>query len=321
MEFRTKLPYSSPPFTLNQQNDILCIGSCFAETIGNYLMKLKFNVTTNPLGTIFNPISITGSIKWGLMPFNFMESLVTQKEGRYTYFLFHSDIYAESIEELKVLSEKIHTDLNAKLHLTDTLIITLGTAFAYQHIATNTYVSNCHKVPQKEFKKVLLNQHTIEASLTETINILPNIKNIILTVSPIRHLKDTIELNSVSKATLRLVCHQLKSKIPNTHYFPSFEIILDDLRDYRFYKEDMIHPTKQAKSYVCDYFSESMFTEDTKKINLEISKIQRAVNHRPFNTSSKEHQNFLKKTIEKINQFPVKLNLKDELLTLSKQLL
>lgn len=321
MEFRTKLPTTSYPFQLNHQNNILCIGSCFAETIGNFLDDHKFNVTTNPVGTIFNPLAITNIINWGINEFNFDKSLVVTKEGRFTYFLFHSTVYAHSVVKLQALCKSIHLELHQKLHSIDTLIITLGTAYGYKHLATDTYVSNCHKVPQKEFRKDLLDVQVIESSLQGMISSLPNIQNTILTVSPVRHIKDTLTLNSVSKSTLRLVCHQLSTNTPNIHYFPSYELILDDLRDYRFYKEDMIHPTEQTRAYICEYFAQSVFSEETQKLNILIQKINSAVNHRPFNISSKEHQQFIQKTITDINKLPLALDFNHELETLSSQLI
>lgn len=319
MEFRTQLPIKQFPFQLNHDNNILCLGSCFAETIGNYLSQFKFKVSTNPLGTIFNPIAISNVINWGIKPFDFDKNLVTTKEGRFTHFMFHSDIYGNTIDELRSISQTIHKEFHKKLHNIDTLIITLGTAYCYKHLQTNTYVSNCHKVPQKEFSKELINIQTIKASLIESIQSLPKLKQTILTVSPVRHLKDSIELNSVSKSTLRLATHQLSTHNKNIHYFPSYEIMLDDLRDYRFFKEDMIHPTEQAKQYICEHFSISLFSKDTRQTNQRIQKIKNAVNHRPFNPSSAEHQNFIQKTIADIKQ--IGLDFSEELQKLSNQII
>lgn len=194
----------------------------------------------------------------------------------------------------------------------------MGTAYVYKHIESQKIVANCHKIPQKQFEKKLLTVDEILEAF-DTID-LRNIDEVILTVSPVRHIKDTIPLNSISKSTLLLACHSLCEKYSNFHYFPAYELINDDLRDYRFYKDDLIHPNEMAQKYVWEKFQDTFFEENTQQKIIEIQKIQQAISHKPFHVNSESHQLFLKKTIEKMEKLQHEFDFSNEIESCKQQL-
>jgi hypothetical protein len=193
----------------------------------------------------------------------------------------------------------------------------------YENKKSKEIVSNCHKKPQINFDKFLLSQKRIVESFEKFYQELKNINKevrIILTVSPVRHIKDTLELNSVSKSILRLTCHTLSGAYSDIEYFPSNEIMIDDLRDYRFYKADMIHPSEVAIDYIWEKFGETYFGEETLKFIGEWSKIKSALNHKPFQSDSPAHQQFLKETLSKLNQLKSRVDVSEEIEALKEQL-
>jgi hypothetical protein len=196
------------------------------------------------------------------------------------------------------------------------LIITFGTAFIYKLKSNNEIVANCHKQPSYNFTKELLTVEEIIVSFELFLNQfkIQNSKlKIILTVSPVRHTKDTLTLNSVSKSILRIACHELSKQFSNVSYFPSYEIMLDDLRDYRFYKEDMIHPTEVAEEYIWNKFSDVFFESETKQLIKEWSSVSMALNHKPFREDSEEYKIFLTETLKKLELLKGKINVKEEI--------
>ncbi|MEQ9165891.1 MAG: GSCFA domain-containing protein, partial [Fulvivirga sp.] len=210
------------------------------------------------------------------------------------------------------------------LKKTDYLIITFGTAFVYELDSTAEVVANCHKVPAKNFTKKLLTQKQVLEAFEEVYQRLMDLKpdlKIILTVSPVRHIKDTLALNSVSKSTLRLTCHTLENQYENVEYFPSYELVMDDLRDYRFYKSDMLHPSAEAEDYIWNKFASTYFNDQTQSFIKEWVKIKVAIDHRPFNPASEKHQQFIKATIKKIELLPQEISFSQELEMLRNQLL
>jgi hypothetical protein len=204
------------------------------------------------------------------------------------------------------------------------ILITLGTSIVYFHKKLKEIVSNCHKVPAKEFDKKRLNPDEILNSFDtfhKTLGSLNKDFNIILTVSPIRHIRDSFETNSISKSILRYACGVLSESSDNVQYFPSFEIMMDDLRDYRFYNTDMLHPNASAIEYIWELFQQSYFSDDTRQFVKEWGRIRKALHHKPFFPDSKEHQRFLRNTIQKLTTFQEKVDISDELKLLEKQLI
>jgi hypothetical protein len=302
---RTEISPGKAPFTIEHNQTVVTIGSCFSDMIGEKLQYYKFDVLANPFGTTFNPISIfqllTIAIEKKFNPF-------PASLGEIWYdHQFHSEVSALSAEALHELTNERIAATTKSLARASCLVITLGSAWVYRHVETNTIVNNCHKQSGRYFKKELLSvKHILEdfetvyAKLKE-LN--PSIK-IIFTVSPVRHIKDTLQLNSVSKAILLSSVHYMCEQHTDCHYFPSYEIQMDDLRDYRYYAEDLIHPSKQAEKYIWKKLSNWVFSSDLLAALEEWDQLQKLLHHKAFHPSGSAHQQFLQQTIQRFEQFP-----------------
>lgn len=305
--FRTEIN-CSPASPIGLDHKILTIGSCFADQFGQWLINNKFTVLANPFGTTYNPISIHNLLLDALN--NHVDStLFTERNGLWYHHGWHSQFTASSQPELLADLQRIQKQVRAFLMEVDVVIITYGTAWVYELQSTNQLVNNCHKVAGTQFRKRLLTISEIETSFKDFIQTLqsfrPNLR-VICTVSPVRHLKDTFELNQVSKSALRLACYQIeKEKLAD--YFPAYEIMMDDLRDYRFYERDMIHPSAEAREYINEKFSDRYFTSDTLQLLQTLNEIQKALAHKPFQLASALHQNFLKQTLHKLESIQHRL--------------
>lgn len=297
MKFLTSIPLKKQTRNLIDYNArILLLGSCFSENIGNKLNYFKFQQLQNPFGILFHPKAIEQFIADVINGKTFTkEDLVYQNE-RYHSFNAHSSL--SEVDEnmiLNNLNSQISTTQNF-LENTTHLIITLGTAWVYRFIETDKIVTNCHKVPQKKFLKELLDITEITNSLETIVSLMnsinPNI-TILFTVSPVRHLKDGFMQNTQSKSHLISAIHEVVNVRKNVHYFPSYEIMMDELRDYRFYAEDMIHPNKTAIKYIWQRFIEVWLAENMTSTLKEVDIIQKGIAHKPFNATSEEHKEFL----------------------------
>jgi len=305
MQFRTTFQIQSSDFKLNNQHKILTIGSCFSDEIGKRLTDLKFDGLINPFGVIFNSHSIQNLIERSIQKKYFTTADVHQNGEEFFCFDVHSSFNALTkeavLEELNLTLDQVHDYILS----CDVLMITLGTSWIYEWKTSNQVVANCHKVDAKQFEKRLLtteeNLKSLELIVSDLKNINPTIR-IITTVSPVRHTKDGMIENNVSKARLLDALYQLSLQNNQVEYFPSYELVLDDLRDYRFFKEDLIHPSKQAVDYIWEKFSETYFEQSTQTIIQKINKVISAINHRPFNEESDNHQQFLVKTIALMNE-------------------
>ncbi len=317
--FRTILQSESSPFQINHQSGVLCMGSCFAEHIFERLNNLKFKTLLNPFGIIFNPISIAKSLEI-LLDENrlFEEKDLFQHLGGWHSFQHHS-CFSNPREELVL--EKINNallDARTFLKKAEYLILTFGTSNVFVSEKTGQVVANCHKVPQKYFIHKKLSTDEIILTLDDIFRkyeeAFPNLK-IITTVSPVRHVRDGLIENQVSKAKLLVALDNLSSLHPQLEYFSSYEIMMDDLRDYRFYKKDLIHPNEMAVDYIWDFFSKTFFTPKTMELNGKLKKLNTAKAHRPFHSESEEHLKFKKNQLQKIEElqrdFPY-LNFKNE---------
>jgi len=307
MQFRTKItiPKGNNPIDYNSR--IVSLGSCFAENMAEKLDYFKFQNTCNPFGIIFNPVSIEKMIYRTLNQIFYAEKDIFFHNERWHCYEVHSDFSSSDKEEfLENLNAVLRNSL-IQLFQASHIIITYGTSWVYRNIESNTIVANCHKVPQKEFSKEILSVETIAKSIQNTIGyfqiINPNI-NFIFTVSPVRHLKDGFVENQLSKAHLITAIHKvLESEIWNLKpaiYFPSYEIMMDELRDYRFYAEDMVHPNQVAINYIWERFFETVISEESHSIVEEVGSIQKGLQHSPFNPDSEGHLKFKEKLREKI---------------------
>ena len=311
MQFRTKVPILSSNFKIDYNAKIVSMGSCFAENISEKFNYFKFENTCNPFGIIFNPVSIEKIIYRVLNQFFYSEKDIFFHNERWHCYEVHSDFSSFDKEEfLENLNAVLKTFL-IQLFQASHIIITYGTSWVYRNLESNAIVANCHKVPQAAFSKEILSVETIEKSIQNTMNLIQEINpdvNFIFTVSPVRHLKDGFAENQLSKAHLISALHSSKSQLPTSSYFPSYEIMMDELRDYRFYREDMIHPNSVAIDYIWQRFSETAVSAESHPIMKEVETIQRGLAHRAFNSNSESHQQFLSTLSDKIvslqNHFP-----------------
>ncbi len=321
--FRTELSVPPSERKINLKNQVFSIGSCFAVHIGEQLQKFKFQTLTNPFGTIFNPISIFDLIEISLKDRSFPGWTFVENQGVHRNYLLHSAISSPNKDQFMKMVESRKKEVSDFLKRTDVILLTFGTAIVYELKTNQQVVANCHKVPANQFEKQFLSVDEIVQGFGEIYSKLTSLnKNLrfILTVSPVRHLKETLQLNGVSKSILRVAAHQLQEEFDNVEYFPSYELIMDDLRDYRFFKEDMLHPNDQAIQYVWDKFSQAYFDEETMGFLKEWEKIINALDHKPFYPGSVEHQKFIAITLGKINKFKNTIDVSYEIERLNQQL-
>ncbi|MBN2778370.1 MAG: GSCFA domain-containing protein [Bacteroidales bacterium] len=303
MKLITKItiPKYNPKITHSEK--CLFIGSCFAENIGEKLLKNKFNVSVNPLGISYNPVSLINSLSYAIENRKIEESELFFSNGQWNHYNFHSN-FSDS-NKYTCLNE-INSSIERTNHFissADYIFISLGTSFIYELAENQKIVTNCHKQPDSFFKRRMLNTEEITKSFDlffqKMSKINPRAKYI-FTVSPVRHKRDGFIANQLSKSILIVSLNDLLRKNENLSYFPSFEIMMDELRDYRFYNEDMVHPSNQAIDYIFEKFCETYFDEKTIELNKRIQRIVRAANHRPYNTKTTEYQQFTQSTIHEI---------------------
>jgi hypothetical protein len=321
--FRTPLALSGSADCISLSDRILTIGSCFSDAIGSQLTSNKFRASVNPFGIIYNPQSIHKIVRYIVKNEPIPENTFLQRDDLFLNYDFHSEYASGSLEELKNRLTSNIKSAHLFLREAQWLILTYGTSWIYERIDTHEVVANCHKMPQRIFTKSLMTQKRIVDSFQEMYSLLksfnPSIK-IILTVSPVRHLKETLELNSVSKAILRVTCHTLSEQHNDVHYFPSYEIMMDDLRDYRFYKPDMIHPSEVAEEYIWQKFAERYFDDPLKGFLIRWKEIRSALNHRPFQPESPAHQQFISNTLKKLEELKSIVNVDEEIQKVKKSL-
>jgi hypothetical protein len=276
------------------------LGSCFAENMGDKFQYFKFQSTINPFGIIFNPVSIKKIIDRVVNELLFTEEDIFFHNERWHCFEVHSDLSHSDKAELLTNLNQILVETKKQLQEASHVIITYGTSWVYRNIEKDAIVANCHKVPQKQFTKELLTVVVIQESIENTIRLIQSINpncNFIFTVSPVRHLKDGFVENQVSKSHLITATYHVLNEsktsnlIPNI-YFPSYEIMMDELRDYRFYAEDMIHPSQVAIDYIWERFKESTISETSYATMDTVAGIQKGLQHRPFNPNSESHKKF-----------------------------
>lgn len=288
---------------IEYSSKIQLLGSCFSQNIGNKFDYYKFQSQQNQFGILFHPKAIEKAISNAIKLKTYTEKELFFLNDRWHCFDAHSSLSAPHKE---VLLDKLNAavaSLHRQLHEATHICITLGTSYAYRYIATNDLVANCHKVPQKEFTKELLTVKETAESLQTILALIQSVNpkaNVLITVSPVRHLKDGFVENQQSKAHLLAAVHQVINPRNNIHYFPAYEILLDELRDYRFYAEDMIHPNQTAINYIWEHFSKTWISEEATTTMQAVAAIQRGLNHKAFNEKSAQHQLFLKKLKEKI---------------------
>ena len=296
MEFFLPFKIQDYPFNISYGDKILFIGSCFSEEIGNKLKELKFDVLQNPNGILYDPLSISDSL------FSYIENKSFDEENLFELNdLWHSwkhhSVFS-GVNKKDVLKKINHSQNTAHTFLKEAnfLIVTLGTAFNYHLKKSNENVANCHKAPADYFKKKLIPTDGIISEMLRALKAIdkfnPGLK-IIFTVSPVKHVRDGVAENNRSKARLIEAAHSICEQKQNAFYFPSYELVTDVLRDYRFYKNDLVHPNETAINFVFEKFADSFLNASSKKIMEEIEKVLSAVNHKPFLKESEVHKKFV----------------------------
>jgi hypothetical protein len=322
MKWSIDFPIPSYPFPISHQSKILSLGSCFAQTIGQKMIDAKFDCMVNPFGTIFNPRSLEILMEAALFNDQFEESLICERDGLFFHYYAHSELVANTkeklIEGLTIQRDQTRAYLEQGTHL----ILTLGTAWVYELEEFGT-VANCHKQPSGLFSKRLLTIEEMESRLWNLFDnfsrAYPDLK-IILTVSPVRHIKDGVAENQLSKSQLRVLCANLERRFSSVSYFPAYEIMMDELRDYRFYKSDLIHPTAEAEEYIWQKWQSSHFSAETQTKTEEIRKINLELEHQPLNPNSPAHLKFLENLLQKLERLNSEFDFSSEMITIQKQL-
>lgn len=304
----TRIPIAVSPNPIGYDSHVLSIGSCFAVNMAEKLGYFQFRQTVNPFGILFQPAAIEKLLERAINKSSFNETDIFYANDRWQCFDVHSDLsHADATIFLNRLNEALATTRD-HLQQASHIIITLGTAWIYRHVASGNIVANCHKMPQKEFTKELLSVDEIAQSLAQIISLVGEANpsaQLIFTVSPVRHLKDGFVENQRSKAHLIAAVHTVLDKQSGqqpvvSHYFPSYEIMMDELRDYRFYADDLLHPSPMAIEYIWEKFAASWVSPEAFPVMAEVDAIRRAQSHRPFNPDADSHRKFVQATTEKI---------------------
>jgi len=303
MNLRTSINVEKLKKQISHKSPVIMLGSCFTDNVGEYLNKYLFDVTVNPFGVIYNPMSV----KKGL------EALLNREQYNEADLNFHNELWFSFDHYTKFADtdkqralQKINSDFTPakeKLKKAGFLVITFGTAYAYRYKETQEIVCNCHKIPASQFDRFMFSPKTIIREYQHVINELLEINpelQIIFTVSPIRHIKDGMVENQRSKATLLLSIKELTDLFSdNTHYFPSYEIMMDDLRDYRFYNSDLLHPNEQAIDYIWKKFLESAIDSESQNIITEIDPLLKSIAHKPLHKDTAAYQKFNAQMVKK----------------------
>ena len=304
MNFTTKIPITQNANPIDYNSKIVSFGSCFAENMGDKLCYYKFQTQVNPFGIIFNPFSIEKLIERVVLQRYFTKDDIFFFNERWHCYEVHSELSDADSEVFLSKLNQILSDTQKQLQQATHIIITYGTSWVYRHIETNAIVANCHKVPQKQFSKELLSIDSIQKSIQNTVSLIATLNpkcNFIFTVSPVRHLKDGFVENQVSKAHLIAAIYATtNTKQQTLNYFPSYEIMMDELRDYRFYADDMMHPSPMAIDYIWERFAATQIAASAITTMELVQTIQKGLAHRPFNPNSKSHQKFEANLKEKI---------------------
>lgn len=311
MEFITPLSISKFSYQGTYLHKFVTLGSCFAENIGKRLEEYKFMSDTNPFGTLYNPLSVASAIESLLANKVYSENDLFEHEGCFHSFDHHTRFSSVDKEEcLRSINTK-RQKASAHLQESNWMLITLGSSYIYRLKKDNRIVANCHKLPENMFVRELLTTESIVSvwkTLIQELTEYNKSLRIVFTVSPIRHLKDGAHGNQISKATLLLAIDKIQSLFPEqVFYFPAYEIMMDELRDYRFYAEDMAHPSSIAIQYIWEKFINSFMSSETLKIMKEWEEIQKALNHKPFHPESESYRKFMVQTLLKIEQITKKI--------------
>ena len=300
-----ELPKNLPQ--INHKQQLIVLGSCFAENIGQRIKQLQFKANINPFGILYNPLSIATAIEQILNFKTYSESDLFEYKGCWHSYMHHGCFSShDKTTTLENINQRLQEAQQQLSKSAEWLILTFGTAYVYTLKDNNKIVSNCHKLPERQFNRRMLDVDEIVTTykhLLEKLRVKQPQLKVLFTVSPIRHIRDGLHANQLSKSTLLLAIDKLCKMQPELNiYFPSYEIMIDELRDYRFYADDLVHPSNLAIEYIWQRFSTLFFSSDTKNIMHECEKIDKLLQHRPLFPTSDEYKSFLRQTVLKIEQ-------------------
>lgn len=308
MQFRTEIPIHKLPFTINHQTPLLFLGSCFSEHLGNYLKQHYFSVSQNPFGITYNPLSIAQQLQKLMAGTGVMAADLFENQGLFHHYDFHGSF---SHPEVGSAVQNMNNSLNyagSFLKKTTVVFVSLGTAYTW--FCNNKNVNNCHKMPASNFthKMVTTAQWVaaFEPVLQQLFESNPNVQ-VVFTVSPVRHTNKGMAANNLSKATLLLGIVELVTTFPQAHYLPVYEWVIDDLRDYRFFEADLVHPNALAVQYVSEKFAATFFDATTQVHVSELRRILKTLQHKPFHGGTEAYQNLQEKTKFELQQYLEKL--------------
>lgn len=302
--FSTVVSIPKSSFEIRYKDQILTLGSCFAENIGTKLQNACFLTLINPFGVLYNPMSVGQGIRYLLIDKEFKKDDLFQSGSLWNSFA-HSSAFSSlsSDETLQKINSRLLAARNF-LNESTVMMITLGTTWVYEDTESGKVVANCHKLPASRFNRRRLSVDEIITEMSDVIALMhrrnPQLQ-FIFTVSPIRHLKDGAHENTLSKSTLHVAVDELERNFAFVHYFPAYEIVMDELRDYRFYAQDMFHPSEQAIDYIWQRFSDTYFSENTWKLKKDLEQLRADLNHRPLHPETAEYQQFILSVEKKKN--------------------
>lgn len=303
MNLQTKITVAAPDFLIDYNSRLMMLGSCFAENMGSKFSYYKFDVDVNPCGIIYNPLSVANVLRLIVEGKQFEKSDLRQVGGKWVSLYHHGAFSSTDPDEcLRRINDRL-TKATGELRTLDLLVITWGTAWEYRYTRENIVVSNCHKIPSQEFERSRLSVEDIVKEYLVLIGRLREINpglRILFTVSPIRHWKDGAHGNQLSKATLLLAIDRLREELQHVYYFPAYEIVLDELRDYRFYADDMLHMSGFTVDYIWERFLYSFISPEVLGLMNQIGRVNKGVAHRPFDPQSEEYHRLVKKMLAEI---------------------
>lgn len=297
MKFRTEVEIQNSDLKIDREDHVFSIGSCFSTEMSDLLKTGQIQVQNNPFGTLFNPLSLNNALKRLHNAAYYEEDDLISYAGEVISLDHHSSFNSRFLHQTL---DKINANIesgNQFLQKTNWVLITYGTSFIYEFLPKKKLVSNCHKIPGKFFQKRLLTPLELTDSIYETVSTVKDIckenVQILFTVSPVRHTKDGIIENTLSKSRLINALHEIIPQFENCRYLPAYEILMDDLRDYRFYKDDLIHPNRQAVNYIWEKFGRAYFSPETLDFIEENFKIAKSLEHKTSDEKNPKYEEFL----------------------------
>jgi hypothetical protein len=305
MEFRTtfSIPPSSRKITYN--DPVMFIGSCFASSIGKQFEAGHMPVMINPSGTVYNPVSVCNTLETIISGRDYKMDDLYNNNGIWLSFNHYTDFSSDDPDQTLSRINRQAKDAGRFLSGAHFLFITFGTARVYRWVKTGRIVSNCHKIPAREFSHELLTVNDIVTMWNDQLDSLQSLfpaLQVVFTISPVRHWKDGAHASQVSKSVLFLAVEELLKHLSGPGYFPAYELLMDDLRDYRFYDDDLLHPSSEATDYIWNAFTECWFDQRTSDLWKEVNKITKAVSHRITSGRGKEIKIFAEKMISEISK-------------------